>query len=182
MIGRLRKLVNKTKNAGITNIKLLRTEARALVCLSLPHKSIDRVHILCPDPWPKHKHKGERLMSSEFIYRLSLVLKDNGVLHFSTDDTRYFKATCDLVGMTDFFAPDSDPPRRRCRGYENRLRKEVEPTRARSQQGGMEKSQKRVTKIRPCLLKSNVQPDWLAALKRRLRLPLLSKERNQKRI
>jgi tRNA (guanine-N7-)-methyltransferase len=108
MIGRLRKLTGKIRAAGLSNVRLLRTEARALVCVSLPHGSIDRAHILCPDPWPKHRHKGERLMSSEFIYRLSLVLKKGGVLHFSTDDTRYFDATSALVDSSGLFARDPD--------------------------------------------------------------------------
>ena len=60
-----------------------------------PHrdKEWDRIHILCPDPWPKHKHKGTRLMSSDFMMQLNRVLKIDGILHFATDDPNYLEST-----------------------------------------------------------------------------------------
>ena len=63
------------------------------VCKTASDSYFDRVHILCPDPWPKHKHKGNRLMAADFMMHLFRVLKPGGVLHFATDDPNYMAST-----------------------------------------------------------------------------------------
>ena len=50
MLGRLRKVVKKAERAGLDNVSVLRVEARSLIAMMLPDSSIDRIHILCPDP------------------------------------------------------------------------------------------------------------------------------------
>lgn len=103
MIGRLRKLNKRAKRMELANMDLLRVEAGALINYCLPPASIDRIHILCPDPWPKAKHKGHRLISSEFISRLTVVLKKSGIFHFSTDDKPYFKSAVKVVEASGLF-------------------------------------------------------------------------------
>lgn len=107
MIGRLRKLAKRADRMGLENMELLRVEAGMLINCMMPPKSVNRIHILCPDPWPKQKHKGNRLMSSEFISRLALVLKDGGVFHFSTDDKPYFASATKVVENSGLFS-DND--------------------------------------------------------------------------
>jgi tRNA (guanine-N7-)-methyltransferase len=92
MIGRLRRLEKRIKATGISNIALLRIDAWNLIGYTLPDESLDRIHILCPDPWPKARHKQYRLLSSEFIGRMLRVLKKNGAVHFATDDRNYFES------------------------------------------------------------------------------------------
>ena len=103
MIGRLRKLDKRNKRLNINNIHLIRAEAWHFICSCIPDKSITRIHILCPDPWPKIKHKAHRLISSEFIGRLSKKLKKNGILHFSTDDTEYYNSSNKIIHNTGLF-------------------------------------------------------------------------------
>lgn len=92
MIGRLRRLEKRIKATGISNIELLRIDAWNLIGYTLPDESLDRIHILCPDPWPKARHKQYRLLSSEFIGRMLRVLKKNGTVHFATDHRDYFES------------------------------------------------------------------------------------------
>ena len=80
MLGRLRKVEKLGRRTGVSNLELLRVEARHLISLIAPDSYFDRIHILCPDPWPKHKHKGNRLMSSDFMMQLNRVLKKDGIL------------------------------------------------------------------------------------------------------
>ena len=82
MVGRLRKLVKRMHREGVENIVPLRTEARHLVGLALPDGSLDRIHLLCPDPWPKGRHRGHRLLASDFTAQLHRVLKKDGLFHF----------------------------------------------------------------------------------------------------
>lgn len=93
MLGRLRKVEKLGRRSGVSNMELLRVEARHLISLIAPDNYFDRIHILCPDPWPKHKHKGNRLMSSDFMMQLNRVLKKDGILHFATDDSDYMAST-----------------------------------------------------------------------------------------
>ena len=90
MLGRLRKVERKANRRNLLNTLLLRVNAWDLIGYQLPDHSINRVHILCPDPWPKSRHRSKRLVSSEFLGRLSTKIAHGGLLHLSTDDTQYF--------------------------------------------------------------------------------------------
>jgi tRNA (guanine-N7-)-methyltransferase len=106
MLGRLRKLVKRTLGRGVRNVRPLRIEARNLVAVSLPDRSMDRIHVICPDPWPRHKHRPNRLMASEFLGHLHRVLKPNRILHFATDETRYFETVSRLCDESSLFLRD----------------------------------------------------------------------------
>ena len=69
----------------------MRVLAWDLVSYLIPDNSLDRIHILCPDPWPKAKHRGNRLVTSEFLGCLAKIMKPNAILHLATDDQPYFK-------------------------------------------------------------------------------------------
>ena len=110
MLGRLRKVVRKSRSEGnggapLDNLFFLRVEARHLLSIILPDSSLDRLHILCPDPWPKFKHKGHRLISSDFVAQIARVLKPGGVFHFSTDDVPYLNAASRNVETSGLFLP-----------------------------------------------------------------------------
>ena len=94
MIGRLRKLVRR----------MLRSEARFLVGFSFPDGALDRIHLLCPDPWPKGRHRGHRLLASDFTAQLHRVLKPEGIFHFSSDDEAYCDAVGRVIAASQLFA------------------------------------------------------------------------------
>jgi len=104
MLGRLRKAAGKAERGGVANMEFLRVEAWMLVGRMLPAGSLARVHILCPDPWPKKKHKGNRLISSEFVSRLAVALRPGGVFHFATDDEEYMESTERVVEASGLFS------------------------------------------------------------------------------
>ncbi len=103
MLGRLRKVVRKMERAGLDNMDILRVEARYLIALMLPDKILDRVHILCPDPWPKNRHRGNRLLCSDFTTQLHRVLKTDGIFHFSSDDEAYCEAVNNVISASGIF-------------------------------------------------------------------------------
>ena len=90
MLGRLRKIKRKAERRDLDNVMLLRVEAWSLLPL-LPDRVLDRIHILCPDPWPKARHRAHRLITSEFLGRLAGKLKATGVLHLATDNGPYLE-------------------------------------------------------------------------------------------
>ena len=90
MLGRLRKVQKKVDRNCIENIRLLRVNALDLIGYILPDQSLYRIHVLCPDPWPKNRHRSKRLLSSEFLGRIAAKLCTDGILHIATDDENYF--------------------------------------------------------------------------------------------
>jgi tRNA (guanine-N7-)-methyltransferase len=106
MIGRLRKLQKRNMRMNLDNIQPLRVEARNLLYYMLPDSSIDRLHILCPDPWPKDRHKHNRLLCSDFIGHLFRVIKPGGTFHFSTDDDNYLEPVVRLLEISGLFKRD----------------------------------------------------------------------------
>lgn len=103
MLGRLRKVAKKAERLKLKNFRILRTEATALLGYMLKDNTVDRVHILCPDPWPKTKHKGHRLLSSQFMASICRVLKPGGIFHFSTDNTAYLNQTIENIEKSSLF-------------------------------------------------------------------------------
>lgn len=103
MIGRLRKLDKRNRREGIENLIPLRVEARSLLGGMMPDETLDRLHILCPDPWPKGRHRSNRLLCSDFMTHIQRTLKPGGVFHFSTDDDQYYDIVTQVVEASGRF-------------------------------------------------------------------------------
>ena len=91
MSDRLRIVEKRGIREGLANLCVLRAASLALVSYQLPPCSIDRLHLLCPDPWPKKHHLARRLVCTDFLCRVPRILKPGGVFHLSTDYVPYFE-------------------------------------------------------------------------------------------
>lgn len=89
MLGRLRRLANKAQRLGLANCAILRANSLDLVAYQLPPASVQRIHVVCPDPWPKNRHRARRLVTTDFLRRAARVLVPGGILHLATDDDDY---------------------------------------------------------------------------------------------
>jgi tRNA (guanine-N7-)-methyltransferase len=107
LVGRMRKLHKRIERENVKNVLLLRVEARNLLGYMIPDHLLDRLHILCPDPWPKNKHRGNRLLCSDFMTHIHRVLKPGGQFHFSTDDVSYFNIMYNVVEKSGLFDEDN---------------------------------------------------------------------------
>jgi tRNA (guanine-N7-)-methyltransferase len=72
----------------LKNIRIYSDDARDLIN-SLPDNSLERVFILYPDPWPKTRHHKRRIISTEFLDSLTLVMKSGAELRLATDSADY---------------------------------------------------------------------------------------------
>ena len=106
MIGRLRRLDAKVEKRQLANVRLLRAESGQAAEFQLPLHSIDRLHLLCPDPWPKDRRKARRLVSTSFLCMLRRVLKPGGVLHLSTDHEPYWEDWKRMLDRMPFFTKE----------------------------------------------------------------------------
>ncbi len=69
----------------LENIKLIREDATYLLANHIPDNSIDGIHLLFPDPWPKNRQHKRRIVQIEFIEMVGKKLKQGGFIHIATD-------------------------------------------------------------------------------------------------
>jgi len=101
--GRLRKVEKKAENLGIPNILIVKSESLFFLQIMFPDYSADVIHLLCPDPWPKEKHRYHRILSSEFSGVISRKLKKNGIFHFSSDHQPYVESAERIFSLNPRF-------------------------------------------------------------------------------
>ena len=73
----------------INNLKLIREDATYLLANFIPDNSIDGIHLLFPDPWPKNRQHKRRIVQSEFVEMIAQKLKPAGFIHIATDWQAY---------------------------------------------------------------------------------------------
>ena len=82
------------------NVRLLAGDAKQLVRALAP-SSLSRVHVYCPDPWPKRRHAKHRLFAPPFAEELARVLAPGGELLFTTDHDPYFREVVARLAASD---------------------------------------------------------------------------------
>lgn len=96
LMGRARKIVKRTMESGLPNLKTLRLDSNYVVGRLCPPRSVRCVWILFPDPWPKARHHRRRLIQPEFLEALARILEPGGEVRFATDHEEYFQWACEV--------------------------------------------------------------------------------------
>jgi len=91
LLGRSRKIAKRIMQEGYTNLKVLRLESMYVVERLCPEHSLDMIHIMFPDPWPKKRHHKRRLIQPAFLTMMRHALGPEGTVRFSTDHEEYFQ-------------------------------------------------------------------------------------------
>jgi tRNA (guanine-N7-)-methyltransferase len=100
---------DRFRRAGLTNVRMLRCDAEHLFKLCLADRSLWRVHIYFPDPWPKHKHHHRRLIQRAFVEQVRRTLLPGGQLIIVTDHQEYFRHIQTVVSQVGGLAAASMP-------------------------------------------------------------------------
>jgi len=87
----------RIEDSGLTNILMMRIEARYLMHYYLGEQSLQAIYINCPDPWPKKRQRKRRLLNSDFLDLALYCLTDHGELNFCTDFTDYGESAANLL-------------------------------------------------------------------------------------
>jgi tRNA (guanine-N7-)-methyltransferase len=74
--------------AGLTNIRIHPEDARDLLSVLSP-RTLDRVFLLFPDPWPKRRHEQRRFIGMANLDRLAALMRDGAELRVASDDPTY---------------------------------------------------------------------------------------------
>jgi tRNA (guanine-N7-)-methyltransferase len=110
LLGRLRKLDRKGRQAGLANVRGLRIESSYFLQYLLPAHSVEALHVYFPDPWPKRKHRRHRLINASFVLLAHKVLTTGGLVFLRTDDADYFRQMRQVFETGEGFTPSETPP------------------------------------------------------------------------
>ena len=96
-------LLGKIESAGLSTIRIHDGDARDVLAW-LPARSIARIFVLFPDPWPKKRHQKRRLVSRDSVVHLARVLAPGGELRFATDTGDYAEEALFTILASGAFA------------------------------------------------------------------------------
>ncbi len=97
----------KIKGAGVQNARIVRYHAAFLDDL-FDASTIDGLYVNHPDPWPKERHEGNRLISRWFLEDVVDLLKPGAHLRMKTDHLPNIER---LIAMLDHDGELNDAPR-----------------------------------------------------------------------
>jgi len=100
----------RLERAGVTNVRVLRVEAREFIVAHIPENSLAALYINCPDPWPKKRHRKRRLVNSTFMEFVRTYLQSGADFFFATDFEDYGQDVAAFMalqpGYMNLLAPD----------------------------------------------------------------------------
>lgn len=93
-------LLSKIQKLSIKNIRVYSDDARKLIEV-LPDNYLEKVFIICPDPWPKRKQFKRRLINEEFLkFMYNKIISE---LIIATDHSNYAEWILKHLEKTEFF-------------------------------------------------------------------------------
>jgi tRNA (guanine-N7-)-methyltransferase len=81
--------IGRAARSRLRNLRIVAGRAEVVIGILLPEAGVDSIRILFPDPWPKPKHEGNRLVQPYFARQLRRVLRPGGTVLLATDDAAY---------------------------------------------------------------------------------------------
>lgn len=96
IVSALEKVIEAEKPS---NLRLIRGNGANIEDL-FTKGELDRLFLNFSDPWPKTRHAKRRLTHAAFLSRYENVLKNDGEIHFKTDNRKLFEYS--LVSMSEY--------------------------------------------------------------------------------
>ena len=94
---------------NVSNVRVMRTDARHFVINHLPPKCVSVLHVYHPDPWPKKRHHKRRLIQPDFVRAAADAMEPGGLWLLQTDHLEYFGVIRGLLESEPALRPvDSD--------------------------------------------------------------------------
>jgi tRNA (guanine-N7-)-methyltransferase len=89
-------LVLQIQEQSLRNIRVVKDDARLLLA-RIPDRSVGRIFVLFPDPWPKQRHHKRRIIQDATVTTFGRILKQDGHLLMATDDAPYARWMQDIM-------------------------------------------------------------------------------------
>jgi len=100
-----RRTATRLKKRDAKNARVLGGDVREAFAKFVPPKSVAVVHVYCPDPWWKKKHRKRRVFTDEFVTQAAEALEPGGVLSSASDVGEYFAVIRSLMDNDPRFEP-----------------------------------------------------------------------------
>jgi len=94
------KAVEKASEKKRPNLRMIRINI-AFLDQFFDKDELDRIYLNFSDPWPKKKHYKRRLTYRAFLELYKKVLKDDGWIHFKTDNRTLFEFSLNEFAAID---------------------------------------------------------------------------------
>lgn len=91
------KLLDEVDKRGLTNLRVYREDALAVLEQCLPEASLTTLQLFFPDPWPKKKHHKRRIVQPAFVELIRTRLMPGGTFHMATDWEAYAEWMADVM-------------------------------------------------------------------------------------
>ena len=109
LLGRLKKLDRKGRRAGLANVRGVQIESSYFLRYLLPPRAAAALHVYFPDPWPKKKHRKNRLINDTFPRLARAALQPGGAVYLRTDDRDYFAQMIKVFAASPEFQKAETP-------------------------------------------------------------------------
>ena len=102
------KILAQIESRGVRNIRLFAGDAADLLAW-LPPRSLSRIDLIHPDPWPKRRHWKRRFVQDATTAAMARVLKPQGEFRFVSDIAEYTAWTLWHLARSPHFAWIAEP-------------------------------------------------------------------------
>lgn len=89
-------------NTPIENVLITAHNIERINFMLCEEDKTDRIYINFCNPWPRSKHKKRRLTHQRQLMNYRTFLKDNGEIHFKTDDDSLFEESIEYFNECGF--------------------------------------------------------------------------------
>ena len=107
---RVRKIWSKRSHLRLNNLLIIWGEALLFTQHYLKESSVGDIYINFPDPWPKNRHRKNRLIGTTFFAELERVLQTQGRLVLVTDEPICGDEAVKVVQQVSGFQPAVSNP------------------------------------------------------------------------
>jgi tRNA (guanine-N7-)-methyltransferase len=94
LLGRATKIAKKAVRGELRNLRVLRLESSYFLRNLCGPGTVDVITLRYPDPWPKRRHHGNRILTKDFAADAARACRAGGRLQLTTDDEEYFLWAC----------------------------------------------------------------------------------------
>jgi tRNA (guanine-N7-)-methyltransferase len=91
----------KAEKLGLSNVLVLRTDARGIADL-FDDGEVSAFFVNYPDPWDKRRWRKNRILNGEMLATMHRLLSSNGFLRYKTDHQEYFSSTAEIIDPTQW--------------------------------------------------------------------------------
>lgn len=108
--GSVSRAIRRFRREEIGNVRVYHGEALFALRNFIAPRSLSKVYVNFPDPWPKAKHEENRLLQRLFFKKLSTRLGDGGALLLTTDHPEYWQFAQTEAEASGLFSVEAPPP------------------------------------------------------------------------